>query len=317
MHIRDGILSNEVCLAAGVCAAGAIGYSVWRLRHDKQPRPLADIGAVAALVFAGQMMNFPIPGLAASGHLIGGVLAAAWLGPWAGCLAITAVLVVQAIVFADGGVVALGVNVLNMAVIGAWGGAAITRWLERRGGGRVASIAVAAWATVILAATAFCLEFGASWQVTGEELGSLFTLMLGYHALIGIGEAGLTIGGLTMLTGMASWAQASGGASPPGWRRFVVSGLLVACVIAGLCSPWASPFPDGLEAVGERMAFHDRGIDRALVLSDYAIPLPGSWESLSIPLAGVMGTLLTFVAAAGVTYPWSRMRPARAACPLP
>lgn len=294
MHIRDGILSNEVCLVTGACAAGAIGYSMWRLRMETARRPLPEAGIVASLIFAGQMVNVSIPGLPVSGHLIGGAFAAAWLGPWAGCLVMTAVLAVQATVFADGGLLALGANILNMAVIGAWGGASIREALARAGIGRLTSSAVAAWVTVILAAIAFCLEFVGSWRLRVEEIGSLFGLMVGYHFLIGIGEAVLTFGGLVLLGAMTPLVQSTDGDVHRRWPGFAASGLIAACFIAGVCSPWASPYPDGLEAVGERLAFNDHAVDRALALDDYAIPLPEAWEALALPLAGLLGTLLCF-----------------------
>lgn len=312
MHIRDGILSNEVCLATGVCAASAIGYSMWRLRQEKTLRPLSEAGIVASLIFAGQMVNVSIPGLPVSGHLIGGAFAAAWLGPWAGCLVMTAVLAVQATVFADGGLLSLGANILNMAVIGAWGGASLREALARAGIGPMTSSAIAAWVTVILAAIAFCVEFVGSWRLRGEEIGSLFGLMVGYHFLIGIGEAALTVSGLVLLGAMAPPVQSPDCAVHRGWRGFVASGLIAACFIAGVCSPWASPYPDGLEAVGERLAFNDRAVDRALALDDYAIPLPEEWEAFALPLAGLLGTLLCFPVAMAVIASrslWSICRP--------
>src|SRR3974390_2955433 len=118
MHIRDGILSPEVCAAAGLISLAAVGYSLRKLRTDLEDRAVPLTGMLAAVVFAGQMVNFPLIGLPVSGHLLGGVLAATVLGPWAGCLAITLVLVVQAVLFNDGGLVSLGANILNMAVVG-------------------------------------------------------------------------------------------------------------------------------------------------------------------------------------------------------
>ena len=138
MHIPDGVLGPQVCLVTGAISFAAVGYSLLRLKHDLADRTIPMTGMMAALVFAGQMVNFPI-GLfgvpAASGHLMGGVLAAAILGPWAGCLAITMVLMVQCLLFADGGILALGANVFNMAVIGSWGGYAVLDVVRRMFGG--------------------------------------------------------------------------------------------------------------------------------------------------------------------------------------
>lgn len=311
MHIRDGILSNEVCLVTGVCAAAAVGYSLWRLRREATPPTLSETGTVGALIFAGQMLNFPLLGLPVSGHLLGGALAAAWLGPWAGCLVLTAVLAVQAIVFGDGGVFALGANVLNMAVIGAWGGAALLSALSRLGSlaprGRWLPAAITAVVTVMLAATAFCLQLAASLRLDAGELRSLFSLMLGYHALIGLGEAVLTVAGLALLGGISTWTQPQTAAADRtplnGWQRFALLGLITACLIAGVLSPWASPLPDGLDAVGDRLAFNEFAQDRPLLFDDYALPLPDAWSALSLPLAGIVGTLLTFATALVLTSP--------------
>ncbi|NOX56391.1 MAG: energy-coupling factor ABC transporter permease, partial [Planctomycetes bacterium] len=136
MHIPDGVLSTEVCVATGVVSAGAVGYSLHRMKTALADRTIPLTGMMAALVFAGQMVNFPLGVVPVSGHLLGGVLSAAVLGPWAACVAMTMVLVVQCILFADGGLMALGANVLHMAVVGGLGGYAvyvvIRRWL---GGG--------------------------------------------------------------------------------------------------------------------------------------------------------------------------------------
>src|SRR6185437_14565486 len=116
MHLSDGILTPAACAVTYVAAAGAVGYSFKKLNQSLSDRTIPFTGMTAALVFAGQMVNFPLPGIPVSGHLLGGVLAAALLGPWGGCIAMTLVLFVQAALFADGGWMSLGANVLNMGV---------------------------------------------------------------------------------------------------------------------------------------------------------------------------------------------------------
>ena len=123
MHIRDGILSPEVCLATGTLAVAAVGFSLRQLRTRLADQAIPLTGMVAAVVFAGQMVNFPLFGLPVSGHLLGGVLAAAILGPWAGCIALTVVLLVQAVLFADGGLLSFGGNVRSSEQFG--GGPAV------------------------------------------------------------------------------------------------------------------------------------------------------------------------------------------------
>lgn len=296
MHIRDGILSPEVCAVAGVVSAAAIGYSLRQLSRQRDSHAVPLTGMVAALVFAGQMVNFPLFGLPVSGHLLGGVLAAALVGPWAGCLAISVVLIVQAVLFADGGLMSLGVNILNMAVIGCWGGGAMYESLRRLVGtnlrGSLVAVIVAAYLSVLAAAACFCGEFVASAHDIPFPVQPLTWFMVLYHALIGIGEAAITGGVLAFVWSRRPQLLAASETSVPSWRPLTAAGVAVACVIAAVLSPWASEWPDGLEAVGDRVGFNDLGQDRVLLLSDYALPVPSGWEAVSVSAAGVLGTLV-------------------------
>ena len=131
MHIPDGYLSPDVCAATGALAAAAVGVSIYKLRDELADRVVPMTGMMAAVIFAGQMVNFQLVVVPVSGHLIGGVLAGLILGPWAGCLALTMVLVVQRFLFSDGGLLSLGANVLHMAVIGSIGGYAVASVVRR------------------------------------------------------------------------------------------------------------------------------------------------------------------------------------------
>ena len=302
MHIRDGILSPEVCLAAGVLAVGAVGYSLRQMRRDLADRTVPYTGMTAALIFAAQMVNFPLFFAPVSGHLIGGVLAAVLLGPWAGCVALTLVLVVQALLFADGGLLSLGANTLNMAVVGTWFGWAVHAGLRKLLGSSasatVAAAVCAAYLSVLAAAVCFCIEFGVSHRTADFDLGRVFALMLLFHAVIGLGEGlitGLVVRWLLirrpeMLNSLTLVPQDR-------WpmRRYLAAGLGCSLVIAVCLAPFASEWPDGLEAVGERLNFNDLGTSHPLILKDYAIPLPATmWEPLSVSLAGLCGTLVVF-----------------------
>src|SRR5688500_579771 len=117
MHIPDGFLSNEVALACAVPAIAAVGYGLRRAEVDLDDRRVPLLGVTAAFVFAAQMLNFPVAG-GTSGHFLGAALAAVLLGPWLAGLVLAVVLGVQAFVFADGGITALGANVLNMGALG-------------------------------------------------------------------------------------------------------------------------------------------------------------------------------------------------------
>ncbi len=303
MHIRDGILGPEVCVAAAVVSACAVAYSLRRLRVDLEDRAVPLTGMMAAIVFAAQMVNFPLLGLPVSGHLLGGVLAAVMLGPWAGCLAISLVLIVQAVLFSDGGLLSLGANVFNMGVVGAWGGHAVYAALRRCLGtsvtATVSSAAVAAWLSVLAAAALFCFEFGLSSHSSGFDPSGVFTLMVVYHALIGIGEALIT--GAVLAFVLSRRADLIPAPTPlPAVRavgQFGTAGLVAALAVAALLAPFKSELPDGLDAVSRQLGFASLETERPpLLLDDYAIPLPveGWW---SVSLAGMLGTAVVFVGA--------------------
>jgi cobalt/nickel transport system permease protein len=193
MHIPDGFLSPEVAAACAVPAAGAVAYGLRRANRELDERRVPLLGVTAAFVFAAQMLNFPVAG-GTSGHFLGAALAAILLGPWLAGLVLSVVLVVQAFVFADGGITALGANILNMGVIGALvvGGlmVAALRLLPNRRGVLLAVAGVGAWLAVVAGSVACALELAISGTV---PLGTVLPAMLGVHVLIGAGEAAITV----------------------------------------------------------------------------------------------------------------------------
>ena len=193
MHIPDGFIDGPTSLAAAGVAVAGLGIGVRKAADalDDRRAPLA--GLVAAFVFAVQMLNFPVAS-GTSGHLLGAVLAAVLVGPWAAVICIAVVLLVQAL-FADGGLTALGLNIVNMGLIGALGGYAVflgARWLlPKTKGGVVAASAVAAGVSVVMASAAFVLEYALGGTVD-LSLGAVLGAMVGVHTFIGIGEAVIT-----------------------------------------------------------------------------------------------------------------------------
>jgi len=190
MHIPDGFLSPSVLLVTWLVAIALIAVCLNRVQAEYKERTVPLMGVCAAFIFAAQMINFPIPG-GTSGHLLGGVLAGALLGPWAGSLAMVAVFIVQCAVFQDGGLTALGTNVLNMGLIGTFGGYYLYRAVRFAIGrdkliGMVAGITIAAWIGVVVASTICAFELALSGTV---PLTVALTAMVGWHVLIGIGEA--------------------------------------------------------------------------------------------------------------------------------
>jgi cobalt/nickel transport system permease protein len=190
VHIPDGFLNVQTWAPAWIFSAGGIGYSLKKTARVVRDRMIPLMGIMAAFIFAAQMLNFPVLG-GTSGHLLGGVLAAVLLGPYAGAVVIAVVLLVQCLVFQDGGLTALGANILNMALIGTIASyflyALLRKILGRRG--LLAAVALASWLSVMLAATACALELALSGT---SPLGIVLPAMAGVHALIGVGEAVIT-----------------------------------------------------------------------------------------------------------------------------
>jgi len=190
MHIPDGFLDTKTWATLGVVSATAISWAVRRAREGLEERDIPLMGVTAAFIFAAQMLNFPIAG-GTSGHFLGGVLAAILLGPARGLLVMTTILIVQALVFQDGGLLALGANIFNLGLIGAVGGYYLYLLLRRLIGERhrITPAFIAGWASVVLAASACALELAISGTV---PLLVALPAMAGVHALIGIGEGLIT-----------------------------------------------------------------------------------------------------------------------------
>ncbi len=228
MHVPDGFLDAPTSLATGALAAGTVALAL-RGAHrelDERTAPLA--GLTAAFVFAVQMLNFPV-GAGTSGHLIGGVLTAVLVGRWTAVLCMTVVLMVQAVMFADGGLTALGTNVGLMGVVAVGAGYGVfrllARLLPRTRTGVLAAAGVAAFLSVPAAAVAFVALFAVG-GVADVPLGAVLAAMGGVHLLIGIGEAVITVAVLTavlsvrpdLVHGAASLRRPAALATRPGLR---------------------------------------------------------------------------------------------------
>jgi cobalt/nickel transport system permease protein len=194
MHIPDGFIDAPTSVGAGLVAAGAVAVSLRRAGDSVIESQGPMTGLVAAFVFAAQMLNFPVAS-GTSGHVLGGLLAAVLVGPWLGSLAVTVVLTVQCLLFADGGVSALGLNVINMAIVPAFVGYGLF-WLARRvlpatRVGVLMATAFAAFTSVVLASVAFTLEYAIGGS-GAAPVAMVAGAMIGVHVLIGIGEAVIT-----------------------------------------------------------------------------------------------------------------------------
>lgn len=308
MHIPDGFLDPMVLAATAALALIGIALALGRLKRQVEDRLVPLLGVTAAGIFAGQMVNFPLFGLPVSGHLLGGVLAAVVLGPWGGALSLTAVLIIQCLLFGDGGVTALGANVVNMALIGSLGGYGVYAVLRRALAGpqgTVMAAVVASWLIVPWAGLAFAVEMSAGGEL---KFAPLATLMLSYHVLIAFGEALLTGSAVAWLLRVRPELIYEGAAHDHPTRRWggvAAAGLSMALAIAAFGSPFASHFSDGLEAVAEQLGFLDKQVAVAFApFPDYALasdlaggPAAGFFGKAAIVTAalGILGTLATWI----------------------
>ncbi|MCV2392983.1 energy-coupling factor ABC transporter permease [Actinotalea sp. M2MS4P-6] len=315
MHVPDGFLDVPTSIATGAIAVGAVGVALRRAEREIAETGPALPGLTAAFVFAAQMVNFPV-GAGTSGHLLGGALAAVLVGPWTGMLVLTAVLLVQGLLFADGGLTALGTNVVNMAVVGVLVGYLVARlvlrWLPRRARSVVPAGAIGAFVSVPAAAMSFTVLYAIGGAVD-IPLPRLAGAMLGWHLVIGVGEAAITAAVLSAVVAtrpdliylarhLPAEARAGEPAVAPGptvkvrtGARPLAIGSVVTLVVAGGLSLFASADPDGLEYVGEAMGFGTAARDSAAAtspLADYALSgVADPW--LSGSAAGVIGVLVT------------------------
>jgi len=319
MHIPDGFLDAKTVAAASVLSAAAIGRALRGVKRTLTPRKVPLMGLASAFLFVAQMINFPVIG-GTSGHLLGAVLAAVLLGPDEAVLVMTVVLAVQALLFADGGVLALGANLFNMAVVAPLAGYAIYRLasrLARTEAGRLAAVALAAWASTVLAAAACAGELAAAGAVAWPLA---FPAMTVLHMAVGLGEAVITVLVLAavakarpdLLPGFAARGREEG-ARPV--ADVLVYGGLVTAGAAIFVLPFASKLPDGLEAVAARLGFASRAAARPVLpapLADYRVPGIGSLP-LAAALAALVGAALVF----GLAFLVARRRLARARSAVP
>jgi cobalt/nickel transport system permease protein len=298
MHIPDGFLDAKVVVATAALTVIGVG-AAWRQTKKQLPqRKIPLLGLAAAFVFAAQMLNFPVAG-GTSGHLLGAVLISVLLGPSAAIIVMTAVLAVQCFLFADGGVLSLGANIFNMALMGVLVGNAVYRiTLRILGGerGRIAAVAIASWGSVMAAALCCAGELAWSGTVAWQ---TAFPAMAGIHALIGVGEA--VIACLVIIAIRKTRPEllaGDWGPLPAGTvATIIVYGLVIALGLVLFVSPFASAWPDGLETVAAKFGFDHRALARPLAPSLIpAYKFPGfasaAFATIAAGIAGVAVVLL-------------------------
>lgn len=282
MHIPDQMLQGAVCpVTAGVGLLGVVMAAVIAAKTKEQPG-VSRFAAVAALIFAAQMLNFPVSD-GTSGHLLGGVLAAALLGTPLAVLAMALVVTVQACLFGDGGLLCLGANVVNMALLGVGVGGLLHSVLDRKptlfAPVRIVLTFAACWMSVMLAALAVSAELAYAGAV---PLSRVIPAMLGVHAWIGIGEGILTVALVEVLSARGSERVRLGSAAVP----LALTGIMV------LLSPWATSLPDGLEWVAARYGFLPQSaISFSAPLADYRLAIIED-PRLAVVMAACLGVVL-------------------------
>jgi cobalt/nickel transport system permease protein len=293
MHIPDGFLTVGVSLLLWLVIIAVNAYALRRVNADLDERKVPLMGVLAAAIFAGQMLNFTVIG-GTSGHLMGAALATILLGPWAAILVMTTVVSVQALIFQDGGLLALGANIFNMGIIGVAVSYMAYQTVQRLAGGKrwgiFAGGFLAAWLSIEIAALAVALELALS----GTSPANLaIPAMAGIHALIGIGEGLITAGALAFVYAVRPDFLTASQERHARGSLVWITGLLIALALA-IGSPLASANPDGLEWVAERQGFLDAAQGSLYTLiPDYV--LPGiSNEALATIAAGIVGTLVVF-----------------------
>ena len=298
MHIPDGFVSPSVAAATSLASVAVLGLALGRSKEAFGIRRAPVLGLTTAFIFAAQMINFPVAG-GTSGHLLGGALAAIVLGsPWAGALCIATVLIIQAVLFADGGITALGANIFNMAVIGVWVAWILTQTLQRLLGGSKSRLPLAGGIAAALSVVAAAIFAAIELSISGTgNLNIVLPAMTGVHILIGIGEGLITGGVLAYLSQARPDLLPGEEKQVRGWVVPVISILL----IAGVLSLFASAWPDGLERVAEDNGFiglaDNVRVSLPTPFADYTF---NGNEGVGTSIAGVLGSVVCFAVAFGI-----------------
>lgn len=301
LHIPDGFLSVLVSSALWVISIVIIGYALQRVGKDLGERQVPLMGVLAAAIFAGQMLNFAVAG-GTSGHLMGAAIATILMGPWAAILIMTSVVSIQALIFQDGGLLALGANIFNMAVVGVAVAYMVYRTVLKVAGNRRVGIVsggfLAAWFSILIAS----LAVGIQLALSGTSPANLaIPAMAGVHALIGIGEGLITVGALIFILNARPDLVQRRGTDQPREGVIWVIGLLIVLVLV-ITSPLASARPDGLEWVAKQYNFLGAAREPLYeIIPDYLFPGISSEASATI-VAGVIGMLIVFGVGLGVAY---------------
>lgn len=302
MHVPDGFLDPTTAIACGVLAAAGVAAALRGARRTLPPERLPLLGTAAAFVFAAQMLNFPVAA-GTSGHLLGATLVAILLGTPAATVVMTCVIVLQCLLFQDGGLTALGGNLLTMAVVAPSVGAAVHAPLARALGGslraRVAAAVVAGFASTLAAAVLCAALLASSGTVAW---GAALPAMAVVHALVGVGEGLATALVLAAVArrrpDLVAPTATEGAPGPAPVASLAALGLVVAAALVVFVAPLACGWPGGLEHVATSLGFERAAAPPPLAApwGDYEIPVLGAGPVATIA-AGLLGAAAAFLVA--------------------
>ena len=292
LHIPDGFLSFAVSLICWIITVFTLSIAISRTNKSLGERQVPLMGVMAAFIFAAQMINFPVAG-GTSGHLLGGALASIVIGPWAAMLVMTAVIAVQALLVQDGGLLAMGANILNMGLLTAAVGYGLYRSvLGKSLGTKLTMAGMAAWISVMTGALTTSLQL---WLSGTARLDIVLPAMLGVHAVIGVGEAAITVAALGFIFRTRPDLLDENSASAQGSRGWAFAGVMIALVVV-LFSPLASTNPDGLNRVAMDLGFIGTARSGSGPFAGYVVPFLTAASASKI-VAGVLGTLVVLAVA--------------------
>ncbi len=288
LHIPDGFLNLMVSLVFWVVTIIMVAQATSKTNKSLGEKQVPLMGIMAAFIFAAQMLNFPVAG-GTSGHFLGGALASIVLGPWAGILVMTAVVALQALLFQDGGLLVMGANIFNMGILTAVIGYGLYRIvINKNKTAKLIIAGIAAWLATMAAALLTSLQL---WLSGTSHLELVVPAMLGVHALIGIGEALITVAALAFIQKARPDILEEGTSTSNAGRAWIIGGIVFS-LLAVLISPFASSDPDGLERVAEELGFLETGSSAPFeILPDYTLPMLGE-TALSTIVAGAVGALV-------------------------
>ncbi len=301
MHIPDGFLSLAVSLFFWLVSILVISLALKNFNKELDDKKIPLMGILAAAIFAGQMLNFSVTG-GTSGHLLGAALATILVGPWSAVIVMTAVVSTQAIIFQDGGILALGANLFNMAVVGvavSYGFYQIVQKLAKgKSWGIITGSVLASWASIFIASLSAAIMLALS----GTSPANIaIPAMAAIHAIIGIGEALITLGAVSFLVVTRKDLFSQVNESQTSSKSMLLGGVLLTLVLA-IFSPMASSHPDGLEWVAEQNGFLSAAKDSLYqIIPDYVLPGLAD-ERLATIAAGIIGAALVFAIAFFTAY---------------